>query len=145
MSDAVRLLNKDGKVSQPDAVAVSLLLRINGEADPANAETVNHHADVVVVEFNGVADGRGFSLIKALRDSGFKGKVYAGGFINPDQLSLVFQTGFDGALVCGESWRDYGEESWLSALTPVVNLSYTITESGQHRSIWQQRHSRQHG
>ena len=142
MSDSVRLLSRDGKVSQLEAAEVSPLLRINGEADPADPETVNLNADTVVIDFNGVADGRGFSLIKALRDSGFEGKVYAGGFLNPDQLPMVCQTGYDGALISVESWQDYGEESWLAALTPLVNLSYSITGSSQHRSIWQARHSR---
>ena len=96
--------------------------------------------DVTVVQFNGVADGRGFSQARALREAGYSGHLYAGGFINPDQLSMVFQTGFDGVLVSAERWQDYSEESWLSALEPVVNLSYALTASSQHRSIWQARH-----
>ncbi len=142
MSEITHLLRNDGTVSQPDQQSLELLTRIDGELDPSDLGTVSLSEDTVMVVFNGVADGRGFSQAKALRDIGYTGKIYAGGYINPDQLSSAFQAGFDGVLVTEQRWQDYGEDSWQAALSPAVGLSYIKTHSNQLDSIWQARHNR---
>lgn len=141
MSESVRLLRADSNSEMLDVETISSLRCIDGETDALALDDVDLSVTQLVVEFNGVADGRGFSLLKALRDAGYGGQLYAAGYINPDQLSLAFQTGFDGVLVSQDRWDDYGEAAWESALSPVVSLSYAVTDSPRHRSIWQTRHS----
>ena len=141
-SEGVRLLASDGQITVLRDETLSSWQRIDGEIDPAKLASFSLAVSTLVVDFNGAADGRGYSLAKALRDAGFKGRLYAGGYINPDQLSMVLQTGFDGVLAAPDRWVDYGEVSWKSALTPIVRLSYAFTNSVHHRSIWHSRHSR---
>lgn len=136
------LLNADGTVESVGADAIALFRFVDGEADHHAFTEEQLDALTIVVSFNSVADGRGFSQVKAIRqDHKYPGKILAGGFINPDQLSLAFQVGFDGVLVSEKSWQDYGGDAWKSALNPLVNLSYVATDSNALRSIWQQRHS----
>lgn len=144
MSDLVRLLKADGSIDELDAKSSALFTCLDGETDPATLSAANIQSDPLVVVFNGVADGRGFSLAKALLGNlEYQGKLFAAGYINPDQLSLAFQAGFHGVLVSADSWQDYGIDSWQAAMSPIVNLSYAATESQALQSIWQSRHSKQ--
>lgn len=141
MSEQARLLCTTGAIKLQSPEWLESLTRIDGEIDPLSLAELNLAIDKLAVDFNGVADGRGFSQAKAVRDIGYQGSLYAAGYINPDQLSLAFQTGFDGVLVSAVRWADYGEDVWTEALAPIVNHSYAITSSSAHRSIWQLRHS----
>ncbi len=145
MPDIIYLLQPDGVVEELPQDKAAQYKIVDGETDPATVTPADlqgdPQSDPLVIAFNGVADGRGFSFIKALRqDLGYTGKVYASGFINPDQLSFAFQCGFDGVLVSPDRWEVYSAEGWQSALNPVVNLSYSLTQSQPIQSIWQQRH-----
>jgi len=145
MPEIKYLLQPDGVVEELPADKATLFICLDGESNSTTESLAdslaNSLSEPVVIAFNGVADGRGFSLIKALRQNlGYSGQVYASGYINPDQLSFAFQCGFDGVLVNPDRWDAYGSEAWKSALNPVVNLSYSVTESRPVRSIWQQRH-----
>ncbi len=141
MSNTIRLLNADGTIEELDAIEASQFMYLDGEIDLAQLNANVITAGPLVIEFNGVADGRGFSLAKAVQGSlNYGGRLYAAGFVNPDQLSLAFQTGFHGVLVSDERWEDYGSESWQSALSPIVNLSYAGTQSPKLKSIFQMRH-----
>ncbi len=144
MSDVVRLLKADGTVDEIEAKAVAMFASLEGETDPATLSVSDIDADILLIEFTGAADGRGFSLAKAvLGKMAYQGKLYAAGCINPDQLSMALQTGFDGVLVPAERWADYGAEVWKAALSPIVKLSYASTRSQGLQSIWQLRHGTQ--
>ena len=142
MSDVTRVLKKDGSIDELTASDIASIKKIDGESDPSALGEWG--GEVLLIEFNGVADGRGFSLAHTvLRDKGYQGSLYAGGYVNPDQLSYAFQTGFDGVLVSAERWSDYGAEAWQSVLEPLVSLSYASTSSPALKSIWQIRHTGQ--
>jgi uncharacterized protein (DUF934 family) len=51
--------------------------------------------DRIVIEFGSFADGRGFSLAKRLRNSGFKGKIRARGNMFCEQYRYLLDCGFD--------------------------------------------------
>jgi len=94
MSEIVYLLKSDGVVDELSIDESSTFKSFAGEADCADITQSDVQSDPLVINFNGVADGRGFSLVKFLRAKlQVSGKIYAGGFINPDQLSFAFQTG----------------------------------------------------
>ena len=146
MPEIIYLLRPDGAIEELQAEKANLYKYLDGETDPATVTLADVQANPLVIAFNGAADGRGFSFIKAIRhDPGYRDPVYASGHINPDQLSLAFQCGFDGVLVSTRQWEAYGAEVWRSALNPLVNLSYSLTESQPIGSIWQQRHGTDHG
>jgi len=150
MPEIIYLLQADGAIEELPASIATLYKYLDGETDPATISSADLQtgakAEPLVIAFNGVADGRGFSFINFIRrDLDYHGPVYAGGYINPDQLSFAFQCGFDGVLVSPERWEDYSAKVWQSALIPVVNLSYSLTEAQPVRSIWQQRHGIDHG
>ncbi len=141
MSDIIRLLKADGSIDELEAQSVSAFEHLDGETDAATLHATAIATDPLVIEFNGVADGRGFSLANmVLENLDYQGRLYAAGYVNPDQLSLAFQTGFHGVLVSAERWEDYGSDSWLTALSPLVKLSYAGTQSPALQSIWQMRH-----
>ncbi len=54
-----------------------------------------HAYDRIVIEFGSFADGRGFSLAKRLRNSGFKGKIRARGNMFCEQYRYLLDCGFD--------------------------------------------------
>lgn len=142
MPEIIYLLQADGTVGELPAEEATLYKCLDGETDPASVDFADIQGEPLLIAFNGVADGRGFSFVKSIRqDHGYQGLVYASGYINPDQLSFAFQCGFDGVLVNPDRWEAYGAESWQSVLNPVVKLSYSLTESQPVRSIWQQRHA----
>ena len=141
MPEIIYLLQPDGNIEELQADKAADYKCLDGETDPATVTLADVQANPLVIAFNGAADGRGFSFIKAIRhDAGYRDPVYASGHINPDQLSLAFQCRFDGVLVGPDRWESYGSDTWQSALNPLVNLSYAQTESQPIRSIWQQRH-----
>ena len=141
MPEIIYLLQADGEIEELAVEKATLYQVMDGETDPAAIGLADIQAEPLVIAFNGVADGRGFSLVKAVRqDLGYRGRVYASGFLNPDQLSFALQCGFDGVLVNPERWETYSAEVWRSALNPLVNLSYSLTESRLVRSVWQRRH-----
>ena len=80
-----------------------------GETDSRDIGSNVRNAAEIVVTFPSSADGRGFSLGAELREGGgFKGKLYATGTLNPDQLSLAFQCGFDAVVISEAQWERYG-------------------------------------
>jgi len=139
MPEVTYLLKPDGTIEELPKDSETHYHFIDGETDPIALELPAD--EPIVIAFNGAADGRGFSLVNTLRQNcEYHGHLYAAGFINPDQLSFAFQTGFDGVLVSADRWEEYGVDSWRAALGPVVNLSYALMQSDSIESIWQRRH-----
>ena len=69
MSDVTRVLKKDGSIDELTASDVASIKKIDGESDPSALGELG--GEVLLIEFNGVADGRGFSLAHTvLRDKG---------------------------------------------------------------------------
>ena len=78
MPEVIYLLQPDGVVEELQAQTATLYKYIDGETDPATVTPSDVNFDPLVIAFNGVADGRGFSLLSALRQSaGFSGRIYA--------------------------------------------------------------------
>jgi len=90
MPEIIYLLQADGEIEELAAEKATIYQVMDGETDPASIGLADIQAEPLVIAFNGVADGRGFSLVKAVRqDLGYRGRVYASGFLNPDQLSFA--------------------------------------------------------
>ncbi len=140
-----RLLSSGGEVRLVDDewvnAAITIALQTELETgDNYALEKLVSSEQVLLIEFQSVADGRGFSSAAELRENdGYKGLLYACGRLNPDQLTLAFQCGFDGMVVDEQGWVSYGEAAWQQALKPVVDSGYAQTRWNAIDSIWMLR------
>ena len=157
-----RLLSSTGAVSQVDETWLSVATTLSVEQSIDAAESINaakninaaessdtdssndvhclRDAEFLLIEFQSSSDGRGFSVAAEFREKeNFKKSVFASGNLLPDQLTLLFQCGFDGAIVDEQSWLHYGESAWMQALEPIVDHEYLPTRWQAIGSIWQRR------
>ncbi|MFK7893595.1 MAG: DUF934 domain-containing protein [Granulosicoccus sp.] len=137
-----RLLESNGVITDIADDQFSDAIDLIGGTDLRSVEASVRNSPELIVTFPSSADGRGFSLGAELReDSEFKGKLYATGKLNPDQISLAFQCGFDAIIVSDAQWQRYGEASWEQAIDPIVNKTYLRTHWRQLDPIWESRAS----
>lgn len=64
------------------------------------------------IQFPSYADGRGFSLARALRQMGFEGTLRAHGHIIPDQFRHAMAVGFDDIAISQEFAVRMGAKAW---------------------------------
>ena len=81
-------LGNDGQVE-------GKMLHLDGDVDLALIKDWLLSFDVIVIDFPNFADGRGFSLARALRQAGYNGWLRASGHLIPDQIRHLAATGFD--------------------------------------------------
>ena len=67
----------------------------------------------VHIPFASSADGRGFSVARALRDYGYQGRIYATGALVCDHYRHARQSGFDGVLLTKAQATKMPEPHWL--------------------------------
>jgi uncharacterized protein (DUF934 family) len=85
--------------------------------------------DLIAVAFPKFADGRGFSIGKALREQGYQGTLRVSGHLIPDQFALALQCGFDEVEIDADRLARQPLEQWLAALGDVT-LSYQDSPDG---------------
>jgi len=71
---------------------------------------------LVAIAFPAFADGRGFSLAKAIRRAGFDGRVRASGPLIPDQFDYALACGFDEIELPEASAGRQTVEQWREAI-----------------------------
>lgn len=69
--------------------------------------------DLVVVEFPGVADGRGFTIAARLRVMGYTGRLRARGHVIADQYAMARRSGFDEVEISDDLAKRQPEDQWL--------------------------------
>lgn len=135
-----RLLDTKGAITVVADDHFTAAIELLGDTDTSDLDASVYDAPELIVSFPTSADGRGFSLAAELREgNAFTGNLYATGELNPDQLSLSFQCGFDGVIVSESQWDRYGESSWVQAMDPLVNKTYLRTHWQQLDPIWERR------
>lgn len=70
---------------------------------------------LVAIAFPAFADGRGFSLAKAIRRAGFEGTLRASGPLIPDQFDYALACGFDEIELPEASAQRQPEAQWQQA------------------------------
>ena len=85
--------------------------------------------DLIAVAFPKFADGRGFSIAQALRETGYSGTLRATGQLLPDQFAFALQCGFDEVEIDADRLARQPLEQWLEALGDVT-LSYQEATDG---------------
>ena len=93
--------------------------------------------DLIAVAFPKFADGRGFSIAQALRETGYTGTLRATGQLLPDQFAFALQCGFDEVEIDDARLARQPLDQWLSALEDVT-LSYQSSPDGTP-SIFERR------
>jgi uncharacterized protein (DUF934 family) len=82
--------------------------------DPEAALAISLQAPALAIPFPSSGDGRGFSVAKALRAAGYRGRLRAVGALIPDQYAHARACGFDEvagtpdhvARTCETAWSD---------------------------------------
>ncbi len=78
-----------------DPVPDARVLELPGDTDPATLPRDPAGWQMIRITFPAFHDGRGFSLARALRDSGFDGRLRAAGPLLAAQYPLLRRCGFD--------------------------------------------------
>ena len=69
--------------------------------------------DLIRIIFAAYADGRGFTLARALRGRGYRGRLRAVGPLIADQYAMARRSGFDEVEIPDEIAARQPEEQWL--------------------------------
>lgn len=74
---------------------------------------------LIRIVFPGMADGRGFSIARRLRQLGYHGRLRAVGHLIPDQLRAALRVGFDELEISDAQAARQPESQWQGVkLTP---------------------------
>lgn len=85
-----------------------------GTTDPAGLAAIWPGKTLLCIDFASPADGRGFTLARLLRLSGFKGRLRARGELLPDQYPLARRAGFDEIEIDPRRAQRQPENQWIS-------------------------------
>jgi uncharacterized protein (DUF934 family) len=96
----------------PVDAALAVDLAVDG--DPADLVPWFGRIGLVRVPFAKHADGRGFSLARRLRQSGYDGRLRAVGHLLPDQFRAALRAGFDEIEISDEQAARMPEAQWLA-------------------------------
>lgn len=68
--------------------------------------------DLIRIAFPAFSDGRGFTLARTLRRSGFEGRLRAAGHVLADQYTMVRRSGFDEVEINGDLAARQPQDQW---------------------------------
>lgn len=85
---------------EPDAVPDEVFARLGETA-------------LIRVQFPSFADGRGFSIARALRRLGYSGRLRAAGHVIADQYAMARRSGFDEVEIDADLATRQPEQQWL--------------------------------
>ena len=87
-------------------------LDLPSDADP-NCVDLSQGLEMIRIAFPSAADGRGFTIARALRLRGFKGRLRAHGHLIADQYAMARRAGFDEVEVTDAIAARQPQEQWL--------------------------------
>lgn len=87
-------------------------LDVPSDTDPAEVP-ICERLEMVRVDFPSSADGRGFTIARALRLRGYKGRLRAKGHVLADQYSMARRSGFDEVEIDDELAKRQPQEQWV--------------------------------
>jgi uncharacterized protein (DUF934 family) len=96
-----------------DAANDCLALDLPSDADPA-AIDLAEGLQMIRIDFPSSADGRGFTIARALRLRGFAGRLRAHGALIADQYAMARRAGFDEVEVLDEIAARQPQDQWLA-------------------------------
>lgn len=87
-------------------------LDVASDADPSDIKLCDS-LKMVRVDFPSSADGRGFTIARALRLRGYKGRLRAKGHVLADQYAMARRCGFDEVEINSALAARQPEDQWL--------------------------------
>ena len=131
----MKLLDRHGWTTS-DLVPVPLdelgdgaALAIGNDQDPKALLPLQARLALIAIPFPRYSDGRGFSIARALRAQGYRGRLRATGALIPDQFAFALHVGFDEVEISDEQAARQPVEQWLQALT-LIHDSYQAGADG---------------
>ncbi|MGH1453033.1 MAG: DUF934 domain-containing protein [Paracoccaceae bacterium] len=94
-----------------DDLPADAALVLPSDTDPASLSGIN--AAAITVEFPSFADGRGFTIARALRDMGFTGRLRARGHVIADQYAMARRAGFDEVEISDDLAARQPQDQWV--------------------------------
>lgn len=88
-------------------------LDVASDADPADLIARLIGVEMIRVDFPSFADGRGFTIARALRLAGYAGRLRANGHMISDQYAMARRCGFDEVQISDELAARQPEADWL--------------------------------
>lgn len=96
-----------------DFSMVDQFLDLPNDADVALVMDLFSRLTAIRIEFASFADGRGFSLARQLRASGYAGRLRAYGHLIPDQYCHARRCGFDEVEIMDSQSQRQPQNQWL--------------------------------
>ncbi|SLN57579.1 hypothetical protein AQS8620_02559 [Aquimixticola soesokkakensis] len=88
-------------------------LHIASDTDPAALTQALDGVESLRIDFPSFSDGRGFTLAKLARMSGFTGRLRAHGHVISDQYAMARRSGFDEVEIPDDLAARQTEDQWL--------------------------------
>ncbi len=98
----------------PDDWTGGQALDLTSDADPASLAARLDGVEMIAVEFPSFADGRGFTIARALRLMGYDGRLRARGHVLADQYAMARRSGFDEVEISDDLAARQPEDQWLA-------------------------------
>ena len=96
----------------PDAGALDV--PADAEFDALDAALAAQRTDMIRVAFPAFNDGRGFTIARHLRESGYAGRLRAHGHILADQYTMARRSGFDEVEIDETLAARQPDDQWLA-------------------------------
>lgn len=90
------------------------VMEIASDADPDGFDPAVLAAPMIRVAFPKFADGRGFTIARALRRAGYGGRLRAAGHVLADQYAMARRAGFDEVEIDDDLAARQPEPQWLA-------------------------------
>lgn len=96
----------------PDTWTGGKTLDLTSDTDPATVAGSLDGVEMISVEFPRFADGRGFTIARALRLMGYGGRLRARGHVLADQYAMARRSGFDEVEIPDDLAARQPEDQW---------------------------------
>ncbi|MCL3882618.1 DUF934 domain-containing protein [Marivita sp. GX14005] len=84
------------------------------DTDPRALPDLLQGMELVRISFPSFADGRGFTLARLVRQSGYRGHLRAQGHVIADQYTMARRSGFDDVEIDADLAARQPEAQWLA-------------------------------
>ncbi len=124
---------REGRFESENSAHVENRLEIDGSANVRDIISKALKADLIVISFSSLSDGRGFSLAKQLREQGYEKIIRAKGHLLVDQYPLALRCGFNEIEISQSQASRQPEQQWIEVLSRLNNnyLDHLIYNKGQ--------------
>ena len=121
----------DGRLKDAKHTCIFNYVFSTSDDVPTKAECAKLGIDSVIkIIFDKFSDGRGFTYARRIRDSGFPGKLVAGGHVIADQADYLRRCGFSHAEISPSKTDD-----WQGALSAIPSHFQHMAKSPRSRKV----------